>query len=47
VRYLGEGYQADLLEGHSDDKPSAVKSARKLQATARVFFDFWADLTGG
>jgi hypothetical protein len=45
VRYLRNGYQADLLKG--SDEPGAVKSAIKLQARAHVFFDFWADLTGG
>jgi hypothetical protein len=45
VRYLKEGYQADLLEGSSDE-PNALKRAIKLRATAQVFFDFWADLTG-
>jgi hypothetical protein len=46
VRYLRNGYQADLLKGRSDE-PGAVKSATKLQARAHVFFNFWADLTGG
>jgi hypothetical protein len=45
VRYLKDGYQADLLEGSSDE-PNALKRARKLRATAQVFFDFWADLIG-
>lgn len=30
----------------SSDEPNALKRATKLRATAQVFFDFWADLTG-
>lgn len=44
VRYLRDGYQADLLDGRGET--DAVKLATKLQITARGFFDFWADLTG-
>jgi hypothetical protein len=35
---------ADLLG--DDHEPHRVKLAKKLQVTAHVFFNFWADLTG-
>lgn len=44
IRYLRDAYESDLVG--EDPEPHRVKLAKKLQRTALVFFDFWADLSG-